>query len=184
MSARLAKRIAWGNWALVVALGIALMVFSVLNRSNPRTDGLAFDGIALIPGLVTPTVGALIATRQPRNPIGWIFCLAGLLLPLSGLSQAYASYTLVTSPGSLPGGDVAAWLSVWLFLPALVLLGPLFFMLFPDGRPSPGFGWLFRGLAIWTSASSKRRSPRCRSRGCWESAAPRGPRATRSRSPS
>jgi hypothetical protein len=135
VSAQAAKRIAWANFALVVVLGIALMVFSVLTRSTPGGDGVAFDGVGLIPGLVTPTVGALIVTRQPRNPIGWIFCLAGLLLPLSGLSQAYASYTLVTSPGSLPGGDVAAWLSVWLFLPALVLLGPLFFMLFPDGRP-------------------------------------------------
>src|SRR3954452_6087702 len=109
------KKLAWANVGLVAVLGATLIVFSILNRSDPRNDGLAFDLVALIPGLVTPTVGALIVSRQPRNPIGWIFCGAGLLLPVSGVVQAYAIYALRT--GSLPGGDVAAWASIWLFTP-------------------------------------------------------------------
>jgi hypothetical protein len=135
VSAQVAKRIAWANWALVMVLAVALLVFSFLNRSTPGSNGPLFSLIALIPGIATPTVGALVVARQPRNPIGWLFCAAGLALPVSGVSQAYGLYTLGTNPGSLPGGDVAAWVSVWAFLPALVLLGPLFFLLFPDGHP-------------------------------------------------
>jgi hypothetical protein len=135
VSALLARRIAWAIWGVVVVIGPLLIVLAVLNRSTPGNDGVLFNVLALIPGVVTPTVGALVVSRQPHNPIGWIFCAGGLILPITGLAQGYALYALVTDPGSLPGGDIAAWLSVWLFLPALVLLGPMFFLLFPDGRP-------------------------------------------------
>jgi hypothetical protein len=153
VSTRLATRIAWTNWVVVLLLGIVLTVLSVLNRSTPGNDGVAFGALGLIPGVVTPTVGALVVRRQPRNPIGWIFCAAGLVLPLSGVSQGYALYALRTDPGSLPGGDVAAWLATWLFLPALVLLGPLFFMLFPDGRPLSRRWRPFAWLALFGMAA-------------------------------
>jgi hypothetical protein len=153
VSGRVARRIVWANWVAVVLLGVVLIVFAFLNRSTPGSDGIAFDTLGLIPGVVTPTVGALIVTREPGNPIGWIFCAAGLLLPLSGVSQGYGLYTLMTKPGSLPGGDVAAWLATWLFLPALVLLGPLFFMLFPDGRPLSRRWRPFAWLALFGMAA-------------------------------
>jgi hypothetical protein len=155
VSALLARRIAWAIWGVVIVMGPVLIALAVLNRSTPGNDGVLFNVLALIPGVVTPTVAALVVSRQPRNPIGWIFCASGLILPVTGIAQGYALYALRTNPGSLPGGEVAAWMSVWLFLPALVLLGPVFFMLFPDGRPlSPRwrpFLWVaFLGLAAAT----------------------------------
>ncbi len=153
MSAQLARRIAWANWVVVLLLGIVLIALSVVNRSTPGNDGVGFDVLALIPGVVTPTVGALVVARQPRNPIGWIFCAAGLVLPLTGVSQGYALYALRTDPGSLPGGDVAAWFATWLFPVALVLLGPLFFMLFPDGRPLSRRWRPFAWLAVFGMAA-------------------------------
>jgi hypothetical protein len=138
VSAGTARRLAWANVGAAVLMAVVLLTFSVLNRDNPdvpTTSGLAFNIFALIPGLALPIVGALIVTRQPRQPIGWIFCVSGFLLPLSGTTEGYATYALLTNPGSLPGGAVVASISVWVFVPALVLLGPVFFMLFPDGRP-------------------------------------------------
>ena len=134
MSGRWSRRLAWGNLGVVVLLGIGLLVLSFVNRSNPKASTMAFDLLAMIPGLVTPTVGALVVSRQPRNPVGWIFCVAGLLLPLSGVLEGIGLHALESHPGSLLGA-LAAWASIWMFAPVLVLLGPIFFLLFPDGRP-------------------------------------------------
>ena len=95
------------------------------------------------------TVGAVIAPRTlPHNPIGWIFCVAGLLFALTHFSAEYAIYTLLAAPGSpLPGGEAAAWLTSWLWVP---INGSVMLMvlLFPDGRlPSTGWRW-FAWLSV------------------------------------
>ena len=45
--------------------------------------------------LAYPTVGALIASRLPTNPIGWIFCGVGLLYAAQRFTMAYADYALL-----------------------------------------------------------------------------------------
>ena len=80
------------------------------------------------------TVGALVASRQPGNLIGWIFCALGLFLPLAGASEEYALYALVTKPGSLPGGEVMAWLAAWFAGAINFALLAFVLLLFPDGR--------------------------------------------------
>jgi hypothetical protein len=138
VSPRLARSLAWGTVAVVAMLGVVLLVFSVLNLSTPEvpaSSSLLFNVVALFPGLAAPVVGALIVTRNPSHPVGWMFCAAGILMPLTGVAEGYGIYALFTNPGSLPGGDVAACISVWAFLPALILIGPVLFMVFPDGRP-------------------------------------------------
>jgi hypothetical protein len=56
------------------------------------------------------------------------------LFAFSIFSGMYAIYTLVTYPGSLPAGEVAAWFSAWVQYPVYLLFVYLF-LLFPDGRP-------------------------------------------------
>jgi len=88
--------------------------------------------------LTFSVVGAIIASRQPRNAIGWIFCGIGLVVSLNSLTGSYAEYRLAggSAPGSL--AETAAWFSswswtLWLYVPTTFLL-----LLFPDGRlPSP-----------------------------------------------
>jgi hypothetical protein len=41
--------------------------------------------------LICPTVGALIASRRSRNPIGWLFCLMGFVVIVLSFATAYAS---------------------------------------------------------------------------------------------
>lgn len=89
------------------------------------------------------TVGAVIASRiPPDNPIGWLFCIVGLLFAVTHFSAEYAIYTLLAAPGSLlPAGEAAAWFNTWLWVPQL---GSIVFvvLLFPDGRlPSRGWRW-------------------------------------------
>jgi hypothetical protein len=86
--------------------------------------------------VTSSTVGALIVSRRPENPIGWILCAIGFLSAFGGFSGAYAIYTLVTLSRLSARRRVAAWFSAWVQIstPALPLFVYLF-LLFPDGRP-------------------------------------------------
>ncbi len=60
--------------------------------------------------------------------------MSSFLFAFSIFSGTYAVYALVTQPGSLPAGEVAAWFSAWVQNPVYLLFVYLF-LLFPDGRP-------------------------------------------------
>src|SRR5215212_12179808 len=79
--------------------------------------------------LVYPTIGALIVSRLPRNPIGWIFCGVGLLYQLQHVALAYSNYA-VAEGGSLPWGEYAAWFSAWVGFAGLTLSGGFLLLLF------------------------------------------------------
>jgi hypothetical protein len=109
MSARTAIRLAWSLWvACVVLFTLTLLVdFATPESSLLRRGERADPVLAVLMGLLSlayPTVGALIASRLPTNPIGWIFCGAGLLYATQRFSIAYADYALLGGFG-WPGGS-------------------------------------------------------------------------------
>jgi hypothetical protein len=68
-------------------------------------------GFAVLTGVLSlalQAVGALIASRLPTNPIGWIFCATGLLYVAQRFTIAYADYALLDTFG-LSWGESAAW---------------------------------------------------------------------------
>jgi hypothetical protein len=83
--------------------------------------------------LASPTVGALIASRLPTNPIGWIFCGTGLLYTGQRFTQAYADYALLENL-AFPGGKYVGWFSELIDFEVLVLAGAFVMLLFPDGH--------------------------------------------------
>jgi hypothetical protein len=82
--------------------------------------------------LIFPLVGAMIASRRPRNPIGWLCLTIGLLWMFSGLLDYYDVYS-IASPGSLPFPLTMAWVNNWLWVPSVGLMGTYVFLLFPNG---------------------------------------------------
>src|SRR4029450_6427938 len=87
-------------------------------------------------------MGALIVAQGTGNTIGWLMMVAAGAYVLAGLTSEYATYAYVTSPGSIPGGKFAAWLSNWLFLIVFAPI-PILLVLFPTGRPpSPPWRYL------------------------------------------
>jgi hypothetical protein len=135
MSRRPAARLPWVLWwisALLIALGLA---FSVLNRDTAVEGSfdVLFEGLFGLSLFSFPTVGAVVASRRPHNPIGWIFLAAGIPFALSGFAHGYATHALFTEPGSLPGAEVMAWLASWLFIPPLFAVPTFLFLLFPEG---------------------------------------------------
>jgi hypothetical protein len=98
--------------------------------------------------LAFPLVGALIASRRPKNAVGWLCLAVGLLWALSGVFDYYSYYGAAT-PGSVPFPVVMAGISDWIWVPAVGLLGTYVLLLFPDGR-LPSRRW--RPLA-WLSGA-------------------------------
>lgn len=79
-------------------------------------------------------VGALVASRLPRNPIGWIFCVSAVFVALTGPAEAYHERYFGGDGGSREIAEAAAWFSSWSWAPAVLV--PLVFvpLYFPDGR--------------------------------------------------
>ncbi|HWC32188.1 MAG TPA: hypothetical protein VG709_03590, partial [Actinomycetota bacterium] len=144
-------RLAWSLWGLVVLLTSIAIVFLVLAIEVPLPeDAFGFRGFGAVWALVYATFGALVASRQPRNAIGWLFLGVGITSAVQELCQEYAMYSLLLRTGDLPAGAVAAWVTAWIWVPMVWAGSAMVFLLFPDGRlPSPAW----RPVAFVSTAS-------------------------------
>jgi len=124
---------AWALAGCTLLILVAAMVLLGLNAERMGPNRVAFDVTVGLAVVVYAGVGRLIASRVPRNAIGWLLGLMGLSLGASVLAEQYALYGLATAPGSLPVARLAGWASDVLASLTVVLL---FFvvLLFPDGR--------------------------------------------------
>ena len=129
--------LAWLVWAVcVVLLILTALLDHLYTPPHPNvgnTNTYQFFGIPL---LVYATVGAFVASRRPRNLVGWLLCVIGLVLALVGFGVPYADYVLLGHPGtSLPGGEYMACISQSLVaLPILIPAATLLILVFPNGR--------------------------------------------------
>ncbi len=124
--------VAWSLAVCGIALNVLFHALDLLNghRYAPPIVG-TFVGIAFL------VVGALIASRRPRNPIGWLYLGALTLISFGGsgnVSDQYVYYAVVTRPGSLPAPEWVAWAGLVVLTPAFVTLIFFSLLLFPDGR--------------------------------------------------
>jgi hypothetical protein len=150
---RAAFLLAWSLAGLSAAMFVASVPLLVLARSAHipssweanLTVGDLLGGVIF---LIFPLVGALIASRRPRNAIGWILLAEGLLWMFLGMTDYYGLYG-VARPGSVPFPVGVAAVNNFMWVPAVGLLGTYVFLLFPDGR-LPSRRW--RPLA-WLSGT-------------------------------
>jgi hypothetical protein len=141
MSRHTASWLAWLLAGLCVAMFLVGVALYVLLRSTQETRiPSAMSDSALIrlvvfnvPFLVFPVVGALIASKRPRNPIGWICLAVGLLASVSSLSELYVAYG-TARPGSVPFVAAVVALTQWAWVLPVGLVGTYLLLLFPDGR--------------------------------------------------
>jgi hypothetical protein len=146
--ARTALWLACSMWALslaLTALSLLLLILSLSHRVNHIYDHWLEDTLF---GMSFSTIGAVIISRSdPKNPIGWLFCVTGLCWAVSHFVAQYAIYTLLAAPGTLPAGEAAAWIYSWLYVPNFGFVVFLL-LLFPDGGlPSRGWRW-FAWLSV------------------------------------
>jgi len=86
-------------------------------------------------------VGFVVASRSPRNPLGWILLAAATCTALSQDASFYVVADYRLRHGGLPLGWVAVLAQPgWA---AAIVLSGLAVLLFPDGRPpSPRWRWV------------------------------------------
>jgi len=154
--ARVAFWLSWSLAGLSVAMFVATYPLFVLARSAQVPSSWDADlsvgkFVGGVPFLIFPLVGALIASRRPRNPIGWILLADGLLWMVTGMMDYYGVYG-VGEPGSVPFPVIVAGINNFMWVPAVGLLGTYVFLLFPDGRlPSRRWrplSWLAGGVMV------------------------------------
>jgi hypothetical protein len=138
MRTRAASWLAWSLAALCAALYVLSIPMFLLARSASVPSGWGVDltlgnQLAGASFLIFPLVGAMIASRRPRNPIGWLCLTIGLLWTFSGVLDFYDVYGMAR-PGSVPFPLAMAWVNNWLWVPSVGLMGTYVFLLFPDGR--------------------------------------------------
>jgi hypothetical protein len=147
MSTRAAALLAWSLAGLSVIMfvaGVALTISSlyVAPATQPSSmGGTLGDLLLFVPFLAFPVVGALITSRRPRNPIGWICLAAGLFWMLIVLEDSISD-----------AGPNPVWIDAliqWLWVPPVGLLGIYMILLFPDGK-LPSRRW--RPLAWFSGA--------------------------------
>jgi hypothetical protein len=145
LSTRAASWLAWTMWVLSMALTALSLWLLVLSLSRPNVPVYPYWAEGSLLAVGYSTVGAVVASRRPGNLIGWVLCSIGLSWGAAHFNSEYATYALLAAPGSLPAGEVAAWIYSWLWVPGLGLIVFLA-LLFPSGRlPSPhwrSFAWL------------------------------------------
>ena len=152
MSGRYASRLAWSLWVLALLLLPGVILQISLNWVGPTDIPFAVGFIAVQLGAAT--AGAIISSRLPGNAVGWIFLAIGILL---GLLFATGAYSDLAIDMDLPGGRIAAWVGIWIFIPAAFGLPMFLLLLFPDGRFISKrwqlVGWLLGGLVTFAAAS-------------------------------
>jgi signal transduction histidine kinase len=132
VSERGLRRLAWGGWLFSVCLlGAALVL---LGLDWPAIDSpLTAQSLYILQAAITGVLGVLIATRQRRNPIGW------LLLGIATADGLYLVADFAGIRGLLSGAAPTGWVgwpSVVFNLTAglgYFLLG-FMVLLFPTGR--------------------------------------------------
>src|SRR5919199_242862 len=132
MSRRTASWLAWAVCALslgLTALSFLLMAL-ILNLNTPvYVPWLELTVLAI--GYAV--IGAIIASRLPGHPIGWICCAIGFIAAVDHFAGEHAVYALQAQPEGLAGGKAMLWLQSWfwmLFIGLIVFL----LLLFPTGR--------------------------------------------------
>src|SRR6266508_3887857 len=102
--------VAWALWVLVVfGLAAGFWLEGLLRRAG-RPDALDTAVGPTLAAVSAATVGAVLAARRPRHPVGWLLLAFALLLAANGVAGGYAPYGLQVRPGALPA---AAWVAMY-----------------------------------------------------------------------
>ncbi|HVP22000.1 MAG TPA: histidine kinase [Anaerolineaceae bacterium] len=122
-------------WAIsVVSILIVIVSFGIAIQQAIISGDyrLLITHQTLTPFITTgfAVIGALVVSRHPRNPIGWIFVTIGLLYALTALAATLFEYGSITSPVRV----WAIWFGSWSWLPAVMLPVTFVPLVFPDGH--------------------------------------------------
>jgi hypothetical protein len=145
--------LAWGLWA------VTLLPLPVVNWLDQRLRQAGLPELAILEPAAFPliaaavtaaTVGAVLASRRPRHPVGWLLLAIGLSEQFSNVASDYVHYGVMVRPGALPA---AGYLTGFYNSGTVVMVACIGFvvLLTPTGSlPSPRWRWWARAVIAAT----------------------------------
>ena len=145
---RSASRLAWLLYVVALVLvALAVGLWLVVHRPVAGAVGYGYWREGMVTTLAFATVGALITTRRPEHPVGWLFLGAGLVGAAQLVTGEFAAAFLAASGPSVSVA-VAAWASSQLQVAVVGLLVAML-LLFPTGQPPSRRWWVL----VWAVAA-------------------------------
>src|SRR5271165_2897436 len=129
-------------WALVGLTALVVTVDLPIELAT-RTFSAGW-GLGVVFYAPYVIVGLVVARREPRNPLGWLMLMIGLLVSIGNTASDYALFVYRFGHGGWPLGPVAVFVDNGA---GGLLLLPLVIMLFPEGELGPRWQWAVRGYA-------------------------------------
>jgi len=129
---RAAPLIAWSLWTVSLIGTIVEIAFFLKTQEGGMLGTPIVASLYALVILAFPTVGAIIASRQKGNLIGWLLCAMGPAAVVQLGLPVYAQWA-VSLASERPAGAFAAWLAQWTYLPSFALFATVL-LLFPNGR--------------------------------------------------
>ncbi|GAC1489455.1 MAG: hypothetical protein NVS1B1_06540 [Candidatus Limnocylindrales bacterium] len=140
-----------------VAFTVAALVIFATSRDLPLPDSWGFRTFPTIFAATFTSVGAALAWWRPRNSVGWLLLIFGVLSAVQAGVTEYSIYGVIGRSDPLPGGVFAGWVGSWMWLSEVVGITCLLPLLFPNGRfLSPRWraaAWLGGASAVVAAAA-------------------------------
>jgi len=146
--------LAWVLWALtLLSLPVVVWLDQQLRQAglSELSTLQAANLLWILAGVSGATVGAVLASRRPAHPVGWLLLAVGLSDQFNGLTSNYVHYGVMGPPGGLPA---ASYLSGFYSSGTVVMVACISFiaLLTPTGSlPSPRWRWWARIVATATA---------------------------------
>jgi hypothetical protein len=140
----------------VLGVGGLLVSFVLWSRQQFAIPPVTYLYVPVIAGemIVTfayATVGSLLASIRPRNPIGWLFLGMGVVTAIQ-LPLVFLVADAHLASGTVPSATlIGAWLASSAHLPFVGILGIWAILVFPDGRVL-GRRWALAGVVATIGA--------------------------------
>ncbi|MDP8968729.1 MAG: hypothetical protein M3N04_09025 [Actinomycetota bacterium] len=143
LSTRTLKLTAWSACAVTTGLALGRVVLAIVEPeaaqaySDPeaRGDPAVYVALTALVLMAFGLLGAIVASRQPRNAVGWLLVLISLSLGVVVVSDRLYWHVALTSGATAGIAPYVAWLASWSWIPAIVFAFAVFPSLFPTGRP-------------------------------------------------
>ena len=136
------RGLVWGT--AVATAGLWALPLALVDEDRFEVAGAGIASVA------AAAVGALVVTRRPAQPVGWLLLAIGVLPAIQVASRTEARRSV--ADGTVDVHTAAlGWLASWMFFAWLVLLFVVLPLTFPDGR-LPGPRWRPVAWGAWTLA--------------------------------
>ena len=129
-------RLAWAMAAIALVATTADTV--ILARTYGLMSSLAIGekGWPLVDAAAvgSSVVGALIVSRLPRNPIGWLLCVVGVIGALALFGESFDVWVVEKGgPGPESLGRAVGWVAGLIGSPIILTLLGVMYLIAPDG---------------------------------------------------